>query len=195
MKSFFGGFLADLIKEHFPEIPYLMAKGLPLVAVVAWTAFFKRYVFGDFNFVIFLGVVILLDTLSKVYFILLKKEKFDFEVLVKKLGLKILKYFIYIAAMHVFLNLEVDGKSFNFGFYVRYLVYSLLILRDVSSIMKNLGITLPKEIQKYIDRDKDEETTEELKDKVKIQKLDEDRPGGGPRLVGDNNETENQSSN
>lgn len=174
-------FIYGIMKEYFPDFPLLIAKAMPLIGTVLFTEFIKKYIFADFNYLIFLFVVIILDVLSKVYTILLKGGTFDWDVLFKKLGLKIFKYMIYLISMHVFLSLEVGGKGFDFGFYVKYTIYALLITMDVSSILRNLGITLPKEIQKYLNKDKDDNTSVELKDKINIQSLDEDRPEGGSR--------------
>lgn len=172
-------FITELTKEFMPDLVSLGFKISPFLGTVLFTELFKKYVFADFNYLIFLGMAIFLDTLSKVYFIVSTKGTFDFDILLKKLILKILKYFVFVTSMHVFLNLEVEGQKFEFGFYIKYLVYSLLITSDITSILKNLGIRLPKEVSKYIERDKTEETQTELKELPKTSA--EDRPNNGPR--------------
>lgn len=172
-------FLGEITNDFIPDLGSLLFKISPFIGTVIFTELFKKYVFSDFNYLIFLAMAILLDTLSKVYFILLNKQNFDFDILIKKLMLKILKYFVFVSSMHIFINLEVEGQKFEFGFYIKYIVYSLLISSDIRSILKNLGVVLPKEVSKYLNQDKDEETKKELNE-LPITSA-EDRPKNGPR--------------
>jgi len=159
MKQFFG----EITKEFFPDLGIWLMKIWPFLGTVVFTEIFKKYIFSDFNYLIFLGVVMTLDVLAKVYSIFDKKERFDFDVLVKKFSLKVLKYFIFVSAMHVFLKLEIEGRTVDFGFYIKYLVYSLLITNDVRSILAHLGIKLPAEVARFFDRNKTKNTEDEIK--------------------------------
>ena len=69
------GVFYAMMKEYFPDLPLLLAKASPLLGTVLFTELFKKYVFADFNFLWFLAVVIVLDTLSKVYWLLINKQK------------------------------------------------------------------------------------------------------------------------
>lgn len=163
MKTLLKDLLSDFTEEVFPDIVMWVGKLSPFLGTVIFTELFQKYIFSDFNYLFFLGVVVVLDVLSKFYYLWDNKKPFEFKKLVKKFTLKLLKYFIFVSAMHVFLKLEVEGRVMEYGFYVKYLVYSLLITSDVKSILGNLGITLPKEIAKYLDKDKDEEVKTDLK--------------------------------
>ena len=156
--------LNELSKEFFPDLGVWLWKLWPFMGTVMFTEFIKKYIFADFNYLIFLFVLMVLDVLSKIYYLAEHGQKFDFDVLLKKFALKLLKYLVFVSAMHVFFKVQIDGRQIEYGFYLKYLVYSLLITMDARSIFANLGIKLPAEIQRYFDRNKTKETEDDIKE-------------------------------
>jgi phage-related holin len=153
----------EITKEFFPDLGVWLYKISPFMGTVLVTEFIKKYIFGDFNYLIFVFVMMILDVLSKIYYLSEHQQKFDFEIMLKKFSQKFLKYMIFVSAMHVFFKVEIEGRTIEYGFYLKYLAYSLLITLDARSIFANLGIKLPAEIQRYFERNKSKETEEDIK--------------------------------
>lgn len=174
------GIFNEITKEFFPDLGVWLYKIWPFMGTVLITEFIKKYIFGDFNYLIFVFVMMVLDVLSKIYYLSENKQKFDFEIMLKKFSQKFLKYMIFVSAMHVFFKVEIEGRTIEYGFYLKYLAYSLLITLDARSIFANLGIKLPAEIQRFFERNKSKETEDDIKNNIpepKIQTLD---GGDGP---------------
>ena len=120
-------------------------------SVGAFLNFIKVFIFADIRYLIWLLVVIVLDIGAKLYDIwFTKKEKPDFSELINKLLNKTMKYSLYLIASHVLINFEVGGESFGFLKAFNPFVYGVLIIKEVDSIMKNLGMKLPKQLTNII---------------------------------------------
>ena len=120
--------------------------------VATLLSFIKTYLFADTKYLIWLLIVIILDVFSKLYKLwFIEKKKPELEVLINKLLNKTLKYAIYLITSYVLVNFEVDGKKLEFLTSINPFVYGILIVKDVNSIMNNIGMKLPKVLQDIID--------------------------------------------
>lgn len=122
--------------------------GLSLAGVLS---FIKTFIFADVKYLIWLIIVVVLDSIAKVYNLwYVKKEKPSFKLLVDGFLNKSLKYAIYLIACYALVNFEVDGQKLEFLKSFNFLLYGILIIKEVNSITKSLGITLPKQITDVI---------------------------------------------
>lgn len=113
--------------------------------------FVRVFIFADFKYLIWLLIAILLDLGAKLYEIwFIQKSKPSLTELINKLLNKTMKYSLYLITSHVLINFEVDGKSFDFLKSFNPFVYGVLIVREVNSIMKNLGMKLPTQLTNII---------------------------------------------
>lgn len=121
------------------------------ISMGAILSFIKTFIFADVKYLIWLVIVVVLDSLAKVYNLwYVKKEKPSFKMLVDGFLNKSLKYALYLIACYVLVNFEVDGQKLNFLQSFNFLLYGILIIKEVNSITKSLGITLPKQITDII---------------------------------------------
>jgi len=113
--------------------------------------FIRVFIFADFKYLAWLFIAIALDLGAKLYEIwFIQKSKPSLTELINKLLNKTMKYSLYLITSHVLINFEVDGKSFDFLKSFNPFVYGVLIVREVNSIMKNLGMKLPTQLTNII---------------------------------------------
>lgn len=121
------------------------------ISVGTILSFIKTFIFADVKYLIWLVIVVVLDSLAKVYNLwFVKKEKPSFKLLIDGFLNKSLKYAIYLIACYALVNFEVDGQKITFLQSFNFLLYGILIIKEVNSITKSLGITLPKQITDII---------------------------------------------
>lgn len=114
-------------------------------------SFIKTFIFADVKYLIWLVIVVVLDSLAKIYNLwFIKKEKPSFKLLIDGFLNKSLKYAIYLIACYALVNFEVDGQKITFLQSFNFLLYGILIIKEVNSITKSLGIGLPKQVSDMI---------------------------------------------
>lgn len=114
-------------------------------------SFIQTYVFADIKYLIWLFIVVVLDSVAKIWNLwFVKKEKPSFKLLIDGFLNKSLKYAIYLIACYALVNFEVDGTKLVFLQSFNVFLYGILIIKEVNSITKSLGIVLPKQITDII---------------------------------------------
>lgn len=99
--------------------------------------FVERYVFSDWPFLIFLIILISLDTLLAVGHAL---HRWTFSP--RKLSGILVKFVVYGSVLvigHVIENVEVSEKNIPGGIYFKMVVYAAIIFIEATSCLKNLG--------------------------------------------------------
>ena len=111
---------------------------MPLAPILA---FFETYIFGDWEFVKFLVVLMILDTLLGFV-----KHWISCDVSSKAYGMigkKILVYASILALSHVLATFRIDGIPVESFTWFRYLACSALIVREGVSIIENSEEIMP----------------------------------------------------
>lgn len=122
---------------------------LGLVAIVApMVRVIEKYVFADWQFLIFLLILVGIDTaLGLVH--AFNKSQLDsngFGQVIKKLTI----YFILLILSHVLVHFTVDGHENVLFSWFNTAVYSSLMTREAISIVTNLGKLYPGLVPPFI---------------------------------------------
>jgi hypothetical protein len=126
----------------------ILALGISLGGILL---FIKTYIFADAKFLVWLIIVILLDSIAKLYNLwFVKKQKPSLKLLLDGFLNKSLRYTIYLIGCYALVNFEVDGAKVAFLQSFNVFLYGILIIKEVNSITKSLGIGLPKPIADII---------------------------------------------
>lgn len=145
--------------KNEPIIDSLLHKTADLATQVTektlWAVFFtpafifiEKFIFSDWNFLIYLGVFISLDTLLGLGLAL-----YYWQVSAKKFGGIAVKGIIYGPVLiigHVFENFEVSGNPMEGGYYLKFIFYTGLLAVEGISIIKNLGRVNKKFVPLFI---------------------------------------------
>jgi len=114
-------------------------------------SFMQTYLFSDLKYLIWLLVVVILDSLAKLYSLwFVEIVKPSFKIFIDKFLNKSFKYTIYLIASYALVNFEVDGKKMEFLQVFNVILYGILIVKEVLSIMHSLQMKLPKQITDII---------------------------------------------
>lgn len=112
--------------------------------VAAPLLFFQKYVYNDWNFLIFLGVLMLVDLITG---ILKSVKKSGWSSIqskgIRDTGIKLIEYGAFLITIHVLVAFQVDGKPLGWLSYGDELGYSFLIVVEAKSIFENLQATNP----------------------------------------------------
>lgn len=111
------------------------------VPISPFTELFERYVFGDWEFVKWLVVLVIVDT--GLGFI---KHWIKHDVSSKAYGMiakKILVYSCVLILSHVMSNFEVAGSAVDSFVWFRYFACSALMVREALSIVENVEEICP----------------------------------------------------
>lgn len=123
--------------------PFLFS--IPLTPIVNW---FEKYVFHDWEFVKYLVVLIVFDTLvSWIYHI---REK-DFSS--KGFGMIIVKLFSYTALLslgHILSNYSINNDQVTTFTWINSLICTSLLIREAISIVENVGKLNPNLVPTWL---------------------------------------------
>ena len=151
------------IKAYLGSFCYPLLVAIPLSPIVDWI---EKYIFRDWEFLKFLVVLIVIDTLVSWVFHLTKK---DFSS--KGFAMIITKLFVYsclLIVAHVLGGYTIDGQITTTFTWFRSLMSTALIVRESVSIVENAGKIspnlVPSWVRKYL-RDFDENGFLKMKDK------------------------------
>lgn len=157
------------IREYVMSLYFPVLLSIP-ISFSNTASFIEKYVFRDWEFLKYLMILIVIDTLvSWVYHI---KNK-DFSS--KGFSMIITKLFIYSAILivsHVMGNFTVEGGNVEIYAWFRAVVCNALIIRESISIVENAArvspTLVPQRIRKYLSDfdefgDKKPETIKEMK--------------------------------
>lgn len=110
--------------------------------------FFQKYLFDDPDYLIFLSILIFIDTALGVWYAILKREidpeKFG-DILVK-----IIIYTVFIIVGHILANFTVGGDNLTGGQYLKFLIYLSMIVKEALSIFKKTAMINPRLLPKWI---------------------------------------------
>lgn len=110
--------------------------------------FVERYIFSDWPFLIFLSVLVVLDTLLGVGFAVRKGN-----ISTGKLAGILVKLVVYGSVLvvgHVIENVEVSGNKIPGGVIFKMTVYAAVVIVEGISIFKNLGKINKNLVPKFI---------------------------------------------
>ncbi len=110
--------------------------------------FIERYIFSDWPFLIWLLVLIVLDTLLGFGFAVSRRQ-----VSPGKLAGIFIKFVVYGSLMilgHVLENFKVSDEAMPGGYYFKMVIYAGVIIVEAISIMRNLGKINKKLVPKFI---------------------------------------------
>ena len=111
---------------------------------------FEKYVFGDWEFVKYLVVLVMIDTILG-----FSKHYIKHDISSKAYGMiakKIVSYSIVMIVAHVVATLRVGGEQIESLVWFRYFACSALMVREAISIIENLEVISPGFIPKSIVR-------------------------------------------
>ena len=111
---------------------------------------FEKYVFGDWEFVKYLVVLVVIDTILG-----FSKHYIKHDISSKAYGMiakKIVAYSIVMIVAHVVATFRVGGEQIESLVWFRYFACSALMVREAISIIENLEVISPGFIPKSIVR-------------------------------------------
>lgn len=111
---------------------------------------FEKYVFGDWEFVKYLVVLVVIDTILG-----FSKHYIKHDISSKAYGMiakKIVSYSIVMIVAHVVATFKVGGEQIETLVWFRYFACSALMVREAISIIENLEVISPGFIPKSIVR-------------------------------------------
>lgn len=136
-------------KSYLGSFCYPILIALPLSPIVDWI---EKYIFKDWEFLKFLVVLIIVDTLISWVFHLKQK---DFSS--KGFGMILTKIFVYgclLIVAHVLGEYTIDGQTTTTFTWFRSLMCTALIVRESISIVENSGkinpSLVPVWVRKYL---------------------------------------------
>ena len=107
---------------------------------------FEKYVFGDWEFVKYLVVLVVIDTILG-----FSKHYIKHDISSKAYGMiakKIVSYSIVMIVAHVVATFSVGGEQIESLVWFRYFACSALMVREAISIIENLEVISPGFIPK-----------------------------------------------
>jgi phage-related holin len=110
--------------------------------------FFQKYLFDDPEYLVFLCILIFLDTSLGIWHAFRQRqidpEKFG-DILVK-----IVIYAVFIIVGHILANFTVSGDKLTGGEYLKFLIYLSMIVKEALSIFKKTAQINPKLLPKWL---------------------------------------------
>ena len=126
---------------HYWDAKLMLGMVLSTV-ITAFVGLFEKYIFNSWDFLAYLTVMIVLDTVLGVY-IAIKQKKFHSKGYVKLIE-KLTLYSIFLIATHIIFSFQVSGNHLDFiTDYPKTAAYGALIVREAISLFEKTNIIRP----------------------------------------------------
>lgn len=136
------------IQTHTSMLTFLIARAFDLISEIAdkgkWAVFFlpivafiERYVFADWEFLIFFAVLVALDTLLGTVFAIQQRCLSP-----RKYGSVLVKIIVYGSILifgHIISHIEISDQRIPGGFAFTFLCYAGMVGVEGISILRNAG--------------------------------------------------------
>jgi len=140
----------DSLEIFYPYVDILKMK-MPLLIAISWSsmaAFFNTYVFDDWSFLIYLVIMIFIDTVLGIW------KAWKYHVLSSsRFGGMIIKsvlYAFFLIVVHNLTNFSTNELTKSLFLWVEELCYAALLVREAISIIENIGAIKPDLLPKWI---------------------------------------------
>lgn len=137
--------IAHKTAELAGDVAYKTKYGL---LAAPFLIFIERYIFSDWSFLIWLLVLIVLDTALGFGYAVVK-----WQVSPGKLAGVLVKMVVYGSVLivgHVLENFEVSGETIPGGLYFKMTIYAAVMIVESISILKNLGKINKKLVPQFL---------------------------------------------
>lgn len=105
------------------------------ITSAGWFAFIEKFIFRDWEFLTYLIIIVILDTLSGVY---RNFKDFSFSLLTRKLMRKFFYYMIFLVMIHGLRHFTVGGKENLLLNFVDIFFFGVIYLREADSVCRNM---------------------------------------------------------
>ena len=110
--------------------------------------FIEKYLFADWEFVIYLIIMIVLDTILGV--VKAYKDKSISAFGFNKVIIKLITYGVLLIVTHILHSFKINGNTNQLLGWFNYLAYSAIMIRETISIAENLLKIKPNALPKWL---------------------------------------------
>jgi small basic protein len=126
----------------------LLDKGKWAIITIPLFTFFQTYIFNDFDYLMWLAVLVSLDTVLGFGLAIFKRE-----VEKEKFGDILIKMIVYSSCLivgHVLENFTVSGQTMSGGEYLKFIIYIAILIKEAISVLTNAGKVSKKLVPVFI---------------------------------------------
>lgn len=127
------------------QLLFILGWSIPTTLILE---FVEKWIYSDWDFLVFLGILIVLDTISG--FVKAYKTNSVHSKKFADLIIKVLIYILLLITIHVLMNFTVNGKHPKFVAYIDDFLLTAMMVREALSIFENLAIINPNLVPKSI---------------------------------------------
>lgn len=111
-------------------------------------AFFEKYIWADWDFIKFLAVIVLIDTVTGI--VKHYRAKTISSNGFGRFFVKVIVYFLFLVVVHNLTHYTTDGEVDGIFGWLDSLGYASIMCREAISIFENLGAIYPELIPSWI---------------------------------------------
>jgi phage-related holin len=130
------------------ELHYFAVKYFDLHMREKYFQFVETYVFADWKFLTFLGILLLIDTFLSIV------KNWDTKKSVRKITIllfhKLIIYTCFLVLVHIIAHYTIEGKPNEFFGWFDNVAYSALIIRQSIFVLENMAAIQPNLIPAWI---------------------------------------------
>ncbi|GAB2993806.1 hypothetical protein GCM10027284_08720 [Cyclobacterium sediminis] len=126
----------------------LLDKGKWAIITAPIFLFFQTYIFNDFDYLMWLAVLVSLDTVLGFGLAICRRE-----VEKEKFGDILIKMIVYSSCLvvgHVLENFTVSGRTMTGGEYLKFIIYIAILIKEAISVLTNAGKVSKKLVPVFI---------------------------------------------
>ena len=126
------------------QIPYIRPMHIPHLKIAGFFTIIhlvETYLFSDFEFLIWLFILVVLDTVTGM--VLAWREKGFSSFGFGKVIVKVLLYCIALVVVNVLQNFTIDGRPVAVFDWIDYFLLTAMVLREAISIFENIAHIQP----------------------------------------------------
>ena len=138
----------EAITHHIPRIKPMNIQILYISIFLTFTQIIETYLFSDFEFLIWLFILICLDTLTGMIYSWREKTFSSFGF--SKVIIKVILYAIALIVVNVLQNFKIGGVEIAVFDWIDYFLLTAMVLREAISIFENIARIEPALLPKWI---------------------------------------------
>lgn len=141
-------FLSNIASSFISSVKCIKYGIMIAIPINLLSAIFQKYIYSDFEFLIFLSILVLADTLLSILYHFINKSISSSGF--SKFVIKLIAYCVLLILVHVLTNFTINGDKQEIFEWSDSVIYISLIIRESISIVEKLEMLKPGIVPPFI---------------------------------------------
>ena len=141
-------YIVQMVKGFIPDMILSKTAMLAILGTSLIIPYIEKYLFADWDFVVSLVVILLIDTGTGMWKSLIERNFNSYKF--GRVFIKAIVYIVFLIMVHTLTSYKVRGETSRLLSWLDNLAYAGILIREAISILENLTVISPNTIPSWI---------------------------------------------